>query len=113
MNLYRYNKVINVIPGRDANDAAFHYEEATDINGSEAKDFELVVPHEDFIRLFRLARTLVDNDQYTSDNISSILLGYALSLGYNLTLEEVIEGIVVWAERFIDMDDEDIEDWIL
>lgn len=113
MKLYEYKYAINVVPGRNPEEAADHYYSETEIQCSGEKDFELLVPHEDFIKLFRLARTLDQQPQYTAEDIIALVDAYAKKLGYTLTESDIWHGIVKWSERLSDSDDEDIEDWLI
>ena len=114
MRLFKYKPAITVIPGSDNRNAAEHFDMEMDCRiPSQEKDFEVVVPHEDFIKLFRLARLLGDIEHFTSDQIGAIVETYAKQLGYNLTTDEIFHGIIHWSERFADMDDEDIENWLI
>lgn len=112
MNLYQYKYAISAVPAENAQRAADRYYEETDGNGADEKDFVILVPHEDFIKIFRLARTLNAIDQYTAENVQALVEAYAKQLGYNLSQSDLWHGILKWAERFTDMDDEDIEDWL-
>ena len=76
------------------------------------KDFEVIIEHEDFVRIFRFARMLSTTDQYNWSDVETLTASYVEHLGYQLSKEELREGILVWVERFDDVDDEEIEDWI-
>lgn len=112
MNLYQYKYAITAVPAENAAGAADRYQEETDGNSVNEKDFVVLVPHEDFIKIFRLARTLYAIDQYTAENVQALVEAYTKQLGYELSESDLWHGILKWAERFTDMDDEDIEDWI-
>ena len=112
MNLYQYKYAISAVPAENAQGAADRYYEETDGNGADEKDFVILVPHEDFIKIYRLARTLNAIDQYTAENVQALVEAYAKQLGYNLSQSDLWHGVLKWAERFTDMDDEDIEDWL-
>lgn len=110
MKLYKHNCNISVAPGRDAEQALDRYQMNEDNTTSE--DFEVLIPHEDFVKIFRLARLLNTLDQYDATAIEVIVGAYTKHLGYDLTDKELWDGILVWAERLDDSDDEDIEDWL-
>lgn len=112
MILYEYKYAIGVVPGRNPEEAKEHYRSDTEFKGYENTDFRVKVPHQDFVKLFRLARTLVEYDQYTPEDVTSLISTYAKNLGYTLSDSDIWHGIVKWAERFIDIDDEEIEDWL-
>lgn len=113
MKLYRNNKAISVVPGTDANHALDYYEMIAENQTSpEPEDLEVIIPHEDFTKIFRLARMINSIDQYTYQDVEVITLAYCNQLGYELTENELWNGILVWVERFEDADDEDIEPWI-
>lgn len=112
MELYEYKYAVKVSPGRNAEEAQAHFMADLEIKGIEKSDFKLLVPHEDFVKLFRLARTLYEVDQYTPEDISTLVSTYANILGYTLSNSDIWHGILKWAERLSDSDDEDIEDWL-
>ena len=110
MKLYKHNSNITVVPGRNTDQALDRYNMHEDNTTSE--DFEVLIPHEDFVKIFRLARLLNTLDQYDYKDTEVIVETYTKHLGYDLTNKELWDGILVWAERFDDADDEDIEDWL-
>lgn len=110
MKLYKHNCNITFVPGRDEDQALERYNMNEDNTTSE--DFEVVIPHEDFVKIFRLARLLNTLDQYDYRAIEVIVDAYCKHLGYTLTNKDLWDGILVWAERFDDVDDEDIEEWL-
>jgi hypothetical protein len=112
MNLYQYKYAISAVPAENAQEAANRYYEETDGNEADEKDFVVLIPHEDFIKIFRLARTLNSIDQYTAENVRALVEAYAKQLGYQLSPSDLWCGILKWAERFSDVDDEDIEEWM-
>lgn len=113
MNLYQYKYVISVIPAEDSKGAMERYQEETDSNScTNPQDFTVLVPHEDFIKMFRLSRTLYSIDQYTAENVQALVEAYAKQLGYQLSPSDLWHGILKWAERFMDVDDEEIEEWL-
>lgn len=113
MNLYQYKYVISVVPAEDSKGAVERYEQETDSNScANPQDFTVLVPHEDFIKIFRLARTLNSIDQYTAENVEALVEAYAKQLGYQLSPHDLWHGILKWAERFMDVDDEEIEEWL-
>lgn len=110
MKLYKHNCNIRVVPGKDEEQALDRYQMNEDNTTSE--DFEVLIPHEDFVKIFRLARLLNTLDQYNYGDIEVIVSAYTKHLGYDLDSNELWDGILVWAERFDDTDDEDIEEWL-
>lgn len=113
MRLYRNNNVVSVVPGTDPNHALDYYEMIAEGQRTPSpEDLEVIIPHEDFIKIFRLARMLNSIDQYTYENVETITLTYAKQLGYDLSSTDLWNGILVWVERFEDANDEDIECWI-
>lgn len=112
MNLYKYNFAVTAVPAMTAEDAADRYSNETDDATTNEKDFSVLVPHEDFIKIFRLARTLYEIEQYTAEDVEVLVEAYSKNLGYNLSKSDLWYGILLWAERLMDMDDEDIEDWL-
>ena len=113
MKLYRYKYAISVIPSWNTEEATDKYNAEIDSNIAMNKsDFEVLICHEDFVKLFRLARTLSNIDQYDCNDIEALVDAYAKKLGYSLTPSELWHGILKWVERFSDTDDEDIEDWL-
>ena len=110
MKLYKHNCNISVVPGKDTDQALDRYNMNEDNTTSE--DFEVLIPHEDFVKIFRLARLLNTLDQYNFADIEVIVGAYTKHLGYDLDNKELWDGILVWAERFDDIDDEDIEEWL-
>jgi hypothetical protein len=112
MKLYKLS-VISSFPGRTEEEAKERFAEHLGVSNIDVElTVEEVVPHENFIQIFRLARYLDSVDQYTYEQKIAIVKAYAGSLGYNLTDDQVGEGIITWAERLSDMDDEDIEEWL-
>ena len=112
MNLYQYKYAITAVPAEDAKGAAERYYNETDGNVADSNDFVVLIPHEDFIKIFRLARTLNSIDQYTAENVQALVEAYAKQLGYNLSQSDLWHGILKWAERFLEGDDEEVEDWL-
>ena len=110
MKLYASKYAVRVAPGRNPEEANEHFMAEQEVTGFE--DFELLISHADFVKLFRLARTLYEFDYYTSEDISALVRTYANKLGYTLSDSDIWHGIMKWAERFSDADDEDIEDWL-
>lgn len=112
MNLYQYKYAITAVPAETPAGAVDRYQEQTDGENVAEKDFVVLIPHEDFIKIFRLARTLNAIDQYTAENVQALVEAYAKQLGYSLSESDLWHGILKWVERFTDIDDEDIEDWL-
>jgi len=112
MNLYQYKYAISVVPAENAKEAADRYYNETDGDLAYSNDFVVLIPHEDFIKIFRLARTLNSIDQYTAENVQALVEAYAKQLGYNLSQSDLWHGILKWSERFMDVDDEEIEEWL-
>ena len=113
MNLYQYKYVISVVPAEDSEGAMERYQAETDFNScTNPQDFTVLVPHEDFIKIFRLSRTLYSIDQYTVENVQALVEAYAKQLGYQLSPSDLWHGILKWAERLADTEDEEIEDWL-
>lgn len=110
MELYAYKCAVRVAPGRNPEEANEHFTAQLEVTGF--KDFELLVPHADFVKLFRLARTLYEFEYYTPEDIFTLVSTYANRLGYTLSNSDIWNGIMKWAEMFSDADDEDIEDWL-
>lgn len=110
MKLYKHNYNISVVPAGDKVQALDRYQMNEDNTTSE--DFEVLIPHEDFVKIFRLARLLNTLDQYNCNDIEAIVGAYTKHLGYELSDKELWDGILVWAERLDDADDEDIEEWL-
>ena len=111
MNLYRYKHAITVVPSPNTENAQDRYFGETEI-WADQKDFEILVPHQDFVKLFRLARTLYDIEQYSAEDVETLVDAYAKKLGYSLSSSDLWHGILKWVERFDDFGDEDIEDWL-
>lgn len=113
MNLYQYKYAISVVPAEDPKGAVREYMLEADSNSwANPQDFTVLVPHEDFIKMFRLSRTLYSIDQYTAENVEALVEAYAKQLGYQLSPSDLWHGILKWAERFMDVDDEEIEEWL-
>lgn len=113
MKLYRYKYAISVAPGKCEEEASERLDAEMDSSSAILyTDFEVLVTHEDFVKLFRLARMLDSIDQFTSEDIEPIVQAYAKKLGYELTDSELWHGVLKWVERFSDTDDEVIEDWL-
>ena len=109
MKLYKHINNISVVPGRNEAQAIDAYN--MNEENTSTDDFEVIIPHEDFIKIFRLARKLntLLNDYSAMENI---VASYTRYLGYDLDSKELWDGILVWVERFDEIDDEDIEDWL-
>lgn len=112
MNLYKYKYAITAVPAKDNQEAAKRYYTETDGNLADSNDFVVLIPHEDFIKIFRLARTLNSIDQYTAEDVQTLVEAYAKQLGYNLSQSDLWHGILKWSERFMEVSDEEIEDWL-
>ena len=112
MKLYRYRNAITVVPALDENGAIDRYHEQTDLFEPEGSAFEVIIEHNDFVKIFRLARLLNRIEHFSFEDIEIIVSEYVKRLGYSLSSAELWHGILCWAERFDDVDDEDIEDWI-
>lgn len=117
MELYRAN-IHRSVPARDAVEAREKIEEGV-LYGSnpgitmKPDSVELIIPHEDFVRIFRLCRTLMADEAYESDAVTALTQAYAHYLGYRISEQETWDGFVCYAERFADDDDEDIEGWLI
>ena len=117
MELYRA-KVCRSVPARDIAEAKEKIEEGV-LYGSnpgvamKPEEVELVIPHEDFVRIFRLCRTLMADEAYDSDAVAALTQAYAHYLGYHISEQETWDGFVCYAERFSDDADEDIEEWLI
>lgn len=110
MKLYKHICNISLVPGRDQEQALDRYN--MNEENTTAEDFDVLIPHEDFIKIFRLARLLNTLDQYDYNAIQVIVGAYCKHLGYELDSKDLWDGILVWVERLDDADDEDIEDWL-
>lgn len=113
MKLYKYSKVITVVPAETPKSAIERYDMATECHEELCEqDFEVVIDHVDFIKIFRLARMLDSIEQYDCKDIEVIVHAYVKRLGYELTVQELHDGILNWVERLSDLDDEEVEEWI-
>lgn len=113
MNLYEYRHAVNVVPAESCEDAADRYDTELEIAKDVCKeDFNVLIPHEDYIKAFRLARTLYARTQYNVDDVEVLVDAYVRKLGYSLSPSDLWHGILKWAERLTEMADEDIDLWI-
>jgi len=113
MKLFKVEIAI-LAPAQDAEGAKNRFIDQYDSTESivESLTVHEIVPHEDFIKLFRLGRILDKIDQFSTFETISLVTEYAKLLGYILTVDEVSEGIIAWCERLEDIPDEELEDWL-
>lgn len=75
-------------------------------------DLEEFMPHEDFIKVFRLARLLEPVKDLFDDVKVQVGIAYCSHLGYEMTDKEYTSAIKVWSERFEDVDDDELDGWV-
>ena len=111
MNLYRLN-FIPVVVAEDPEKAAERYREQVKDEITQELSFRLVVPSPDYAKIFKLAVTLTRDRQYSYEDIQELVRAYAMRLGYYLTDNELLSGVILWAERLSECSDDEIEEWL-
>ena len=111
MNLYKYTGT-TVTPGETVKEAMRRFEEVVENMTLKEEDFELLLPAEVYMKVFRLGRMLYEVEQFNSEEVEAVVLAYCKKLGYELTKEEIWDGILVWVERTLDYDDEELDNWM-
>lgn len=112
MIIYRYKQAITLVPALSEKEAVNRYIMETDGNEVCEAEFEIFIPQEDAMKIFRLAFMLNTIDQYNHKDIEVIVMAYTKQLGYELSEKELWDAILKWAERLAEFDEEEIEDWI-
>ena len=111
MNLYKYEGT-TVAPGENVQEAMTRFQEEVDNIVLSENDFRLILPSDAYMKVFRLGRMLYEVDQFNSEEVEAIVLAYTKKLGYDLTKEELWDGVLKWVERTLEYDDEELDKWM-
>ncbi len=111
MNLYRLNP-IPVVVAEDLERAVDRYEAQMEDEDIQESNFTLIVPSSDYSNIFKLALTLTRDEQYNYKEVEELVNAYAKKLGYELTEQELWRGVLLWAERLSEFQDDEIEEWL-
>lgn len=111
MNLYVI-KVTSVFPGNCEKEALDRFHDETEPGNIQESDFSIVIPKDDYAKIFKFARSLYEVVAVTEIDVSKVVSAYAQKLGYELTDDDVWEGVLKWVERFCDYDDDEVESWL-
>ena len=111
MNLYRLNP-IPVVVAEDLERAVDRYEAQMEDEDIQESNFTLIVPSSDHSKIFKLALTLTRDEQYNYEEVKELVNAYAKKLGYELTEQELWRGVLLWAERLSEFQDDEIEEWL-
>ena len=111
MNLYRLN-LIPVVVAEDLERAVDRYEEQRKNEDIQESNFTLIIPSSDYSKIFRLALILTRDEQYNYEEVEKLVNAYAKKLGYELTEQELLSGVLLWAERLSEFQDDEIEEWL-
>ena len=80
----------------------------------EEVNVNIVVQEEHTMRLFRLAKLLMDMEEYTAPEIDAIICALARQLGYEDTCKEVADCVIHWVEKVAeDMTLSEMEEWVI
>lgn len=71
-----------------------------------------VVEEDDTMKLFILAKTMMDLDRYNCEEIAVAVSALATRLGYS-DAPEIAESVITWTERFVDVTLFDLQEWLL
>lgn len=110
MNLYT-TKVTTVIPAKSESEALGRFEDEQDLNSVQESDFNILIPECDYSKIFKFARTLCEINA-PHEVVAQLTRSYVQKLGYELTDDEVWDGILKWAERLAEFDEDEIESWL-
>lgn len=112
MVLWKYNNAITVTPGRDSEEAVENYEIMSGGAKISESRLEILVPPEDYERIFLIAYTLAKTPGITPDQLQALTQTYADQIGYSLTNTEIYFGFTRWVYRFIETAEEDTSSWL-
>lgn len=111
MNLYKVN-LTTVFPGNSESEALYRFQDETEPGNIQESDFSIVVPKDDYDKIFKFAIKLYEVNAVTEINVAEITSAYAKKLGYELSDDDIWEGILKWVERVCDLDEDEIDEWL-
>lgn len=85
-------------------------------NGLSEDEVEigLIVSEEHAMKMFMLAKTMYDFDNFTVNEVRAAVRAVATELGYFATYEQVAECIIDWIERVgEDMTVTELQEWMI
>ena len=111
MNLYQI-KLASVFPGENEKEAHGRFYDEQELYSIQESDFSIVIPKDDYAKIFKFARSLYEVATVTEVKVNELVNAYVKKLGYELSEDEVWEGVLKWVERFCDYDEEEVENWL-
>ena len=76
-------------------------------------DINCLVPADDTMKLFILAKTMEESNRFEFSEIYSVVSALAIQLGYKEHEKEITNCILKWIERLDEMNIVDLEEWII
>lgn len=111
MNLYQI-KLTSAFPGHTEKEALERFQDEFETNCAQEDDFSVIIPKDDYAKIFKLARTLYTIADECDINVSETVSIYVKKLGYELSNDDLFDGVLKWVERFCDFDEDEIDDWL-
>lgn len=111
MNLYQI-KLACAFPGLTESEALKRFQDELEISCVQEDDFSIIIPKDDYAKIFKLARTLYNIADECDINVSETVSIYVKKLGYELSDDDLYDGVLKWVERFCDFDEDEIDDWL-
>ena len=106
----------NYFPALSENDAVDMANSVTDNARLTSFDVvsQVVVPEENTMKLFTLAKTMYDLDRFSFKEIRAAVVALAVEMGYYTIAEQVADMITTWTERVSeDMTPGEFEEWVI
>lgn len=111
MNLYQI-KLTSVFPGETEQEALRRFNDEQEIYSIQESDFNIVIPKDDYAKIFKFARTLYEVVPFAEVNVSELVSAYVRKLGYELSDDDISEGVLKWVERLSEYDEDELENWL-
>ena len=105
-----------IIPAKDAEEALEFinahnvFPEDEEFNLVSDSQLKELVKEDEFSRIMRLAKSLIQADIGGERKIVEQI--YTFAVNHDFTRKEIQEGILSWAEKLLDADDETKEEWL-
>lgn len=111
MNLYQV-KLTSVFPGETEQQALGRFQDEQEIYSMQESDFSIVIPKDSYAKIFKFARTLYEVATIAEVKVDELVSAYVKKLGYELSDDDISEGVLKWVERMSDFDEDEIDDWL-
>lgn len=111
MNLYQI-KLASAFPAETEQEALRRFNDEQELYSIQESDFSIVIPKDDYAKIFKFARTLYEVATIAEVNVSEVVSAYVKKLGYELSDDDISEGVLKWVERMADFDEDEVENWL-